>query len=97
MKKTYHGQSNSLHAYCIRPTIVFMTMAGSMFLFSAQSVTPGITLSSHIIKMQEHLYTAQTVCIQKIEGCMHCSTFESEFFLKGTINKRPGFSKPGLI
>jgi len=100
MKKTYHGQSDTFIAYCIRATVVSIVILGSAIFLSANARPVSLHKSSPInTTLQQYLLPATTLYYYTAEGTANANglTFGPELFLKGTINKRPGFSKPGLI
>src|SRR5688572_23076481 len=101
MKQTYPGQSNSLNPYCIKAIFVSMVIIGSAIFLSVDGrpVTLDNYISLNTTTLQELLSSALRVYYNKTEGSENSDviSFKSELFLKGTINKRPGFSKPGLI
>lgn len=100
MKKTYPGQSNAIINYCIRAIIIGIVMLCSALLLSA-------TAQPRVLLPNIFPNTTQTAgvlisCNDKINNEFRVlditiTISELKLFLKGTINKRLGFSRPGLI
>ena len=98
MKKTYHGQPFTLPGYCIRIAIVAMVIPGTAILLCARTHTvslPQFPLDNTSLQPVSaaviNNYTAGKSALD-----LRSFSFAATPFLKGTINKRPGLSKPGL-
>ncbi|HKH62099.1 MAG TPA: hypothetical protein VKA49_14760 [Flavitalea sp.] len=100
MKKTYPGQSKKIVAYNICITGVSIVIVGFPTFYSTidRQVMIYQFTSKHISTLKPQTSAMRTY-YKAQEGYLinDAMNFELKLFLKGTINKWPGFSKPGLI